>query len=619
MRRTGKAVALFGLLFAAKAFAEVDFYQTVDKNKVGTEDTFRLTIVVGNAPDGATVQFPAPNDFEVLSRSQSTEMSYQLGNGGTGSIKRVQKYTLVMRANRVGNLKIPPAVLATAGKDYKTDAVPMEVVKGRLAPDAPPPGRRGAQTPFGNFPFPNMNGADDDDPFQGFFGPEPEIPRSDSDIFLRSALDKETAYVGEQVTLTLTIYSRVDLASVDSVTMPKLEGFWSEDVDSPSQLAPEARVIGGVQYRAYLLRRRALFPNKAGTIEIDPAEADLTTGYLFRGSRLHRKGNALTLKVKPLPKDAQNVAGVGRWRLSREATQTMTVPVNTAVQVRVMLEGRGNLKSVTLPKLVGPRALRIFDPMPSDKTNITHGAFGGKRTQEYTVLPQQTGTFTLPAMTLRYFNPETAQVEESTVDPITLNVVLGNGVAQATPVSPSSPGTDTPGQINQLPAGGLRLLRTTASFTEPPRAVWSRAWFLPMAVTPFVLSLAFGFVGLIRRRGAADPAAEKKRKAREARARLAAAEKLRISGKTEDFYVEVEKALNTFLEARLSTVAAGLTRAQLDEKMTAAAVAPEVREKVKGALDTCDMGRFAPGMGDAAARVRALDQAAQAMEAWDEK
>src|SRR5258705_9752196 len=102
MRRTGKAVALFGLLFAARAFAEVEFYKTVDRNKVGTEDTFRLTIVVGDAPDGATVQFPAPNDFEVLSRSQSTQMSYSLGGNSGGTIKRVQKYTLVMRANRAG-------------------------------------------------------------------------------------------------------------------------------------------------------------------------------------------------------------------------------------------------------------------------------------------------------------------------------------------------------------------------------------------------------------------------------------------------------------------------------------------------------------------------------------
>jgi hypothetical protein len=614
MTRTGKALLLFGVLWSATALAaEVEFYQTVDKNKVGTEDTFRLTIVVGNAPDGATVQFPAPADFEVLSRSQSTEMSYSLGGGGNGVIKRVQKYTLVMRANRSGNLKIPPAVLSTAGKDYKTEPVPMEVVKGRLAPDAPPPGQRRGQNPFGNFPgFPDMG--DDDDPFKGFF-PEPEIPKNESDIFLRASLDKDTAWLGEQVTLTLTIYSRVDLSSVDSVTMPKLEGFWSEDLDTPTQLQPETRVVGGVQYHAYLLRRRALFAVKPGNIEIDPAEADITTGFLFRGSKLHRKGNTMTLKVKPLPKEATGL-NVGRWRLSTDVSQT-TVAVGTPIQAHVILEGRGNLKRADVPKLTGPNALKFYEPQTTDKMSIVRGVLGGRRSQEYVVLPRQTGTFTLPAMTLRYFNPESGQVETSSTDPITLNVTLGANPPIGQPNPPGEPPLRPQQPLE--PVVGLKSLRHAAVFTQPSRAVWSRPWFIPTALAPFALSLVMAFVGFARRRGAADPAAEKKRKARAARARLAAAEKLRSAGKTEDFYVEVEKALTTFLEARLSTPAAGLTRAQLDEKMTAAKVDETVRTQVKSALDTCDMGRFAPGMGDAAARAKALDEAASAMEAWDEK
>jgi hypothetical protein len=122
----------------------------------------------------------------------------------------------------------------------------------------------------------------------------------------------------------------------------------------------------------------------------------------------------------------------------------------------------------------------------------------------------------------------------------------------------------------------------------------------------------------VRRLGSgSDPVSEKRKKARAARARLAAAEKLRASGKTADFYNEVEKALVAFLDARLGEPAAGLTREQLERKMAEAGVDEGVRTRVKSALDTCDMGRFAPGMGDAAARERALEQAAQAMEAWD--
>ena len=86
-----------------------------------------------------------------------------------------------------------------------------------------------------------------------------------------------------------------------------------------------------------------------------------------------------------------------------------------------------------------------------------------------------------------------------------------------------------------------------------------------------------------------------------------------------DFYAEVAKALASFLEARLSTPVTGLTHAQLDEQMVQAQVAPEIRARALAVLETCDMGRFAPGMGEAAARSRALDDAAAAMEAWSSR
>jgi hypothetical protein len=617
MKKTGSAALVLGtLLVAGVAHAELEFYQTVDRNKVGTEDTFHLTIVVGDAPDGATVQFPAPNDFEVLQRSQSTQMSYSLGSGNAGVIKRVQKYTLTMRANRAGKLVIPPAALSTAQKTHKTDPITMEVVKGRTQNDAPPPGR-------GSSPFPDPFGGffgPDNDPFSGFpQPPEPDVPRGSSDTFLKASVDKESAYVGEQVNFSLYIYSRADLASVDSVTMPKLEGFLSEDLDSPTQLAPESRNIGGVPYRAYLLRRRAIFPLKPGEISIGAAEVDITTGWLYQGSRAHRKGNALTLKVKPLPKEAQGL-NVGHWRIASEATQT-SVQVGTPLQVRVTLEGVGNLKSAVMPKLSGPGALRIYEPTTTDKVQIRHGTFGGSRVQEYVVLPQQTGTFVLPAIKLKYFNPETGQVEESNTDPITLNVTAsatgGNYVAAPASGGAGESGT---GPKNRLEAGGLKQLRHTAKFETSARPLWARPWFVPFAAGPFAFSFGLVMLGLVRRAtSGTDPASERKKKARAARARLAAAEKLRASGKTADFYAEVEKALYAFLDTRLSEPAAGLTREQLDLKMAEAGVDEGVRARVKSALETCDMGRFAPGMGEAAPRGRALDEAAHAMEAWDTK
>jgi hypothetical protein len=622
MARTGNALAIAGLLLAAapSVAAELEFYMTVDRNKVGTEDTFRCEIVVSNAPEGAVVQFPAPNDFEVLSRSESTQMSYSVGAGGMGQIKQVRKYTLILRATRAGALTIPAAGLQTASRTYKTDAIKLEVVPGRLAPD-PRTQKRPSPNPFGlppglppGFPF-----SDDDDlaaPGPGldpFEEDDVSIPRSDSDLFLRASLDRPEVYVGEQVTLSLYIYSRIDLMGVDSVIMPKLEGFLAQDIATPTNLAPEMRTIGGVPYRAYLLRSKALFPMKPGDVTIEPVESDISSGvFPFSGRKIRRKSNALSLKVKAVPR---GVANVGRWRLSSTVNQT-DVALGEPVQLKLILEGRGNLKAVTLPKLDAPSSFRVFDPQQTEKTSVVKNHVGGQRVVEYVLVPQQTGTFTLPALVLEYFDPESQQVETSAIDAVTIAVRPSGTGAQATSVPTNTAPVD-PAARNQLVGGGLKPLRNTATFSEVKPAAWSRPAFPSLALGPVGLGLLLGLAALIRGQfGREDAQRRLDRQAKAARKRLAQAQKVSATGSTSDFYAEVEKALRSFLEARLGQPVSGLTRPQLDTAMQGAQVPDDVRARVLGVFETCDLGRYAPGMGDAAARRRALDDAAHAMEVW---
>jgi hypothetical protein len=616
MRRTGSGrtavLAVLALLAASPAWAEIEFYQSVDRTEVGTEDTFRLTVVAVDMPPSAQVQLPAPKDFEVISSSRSNQRSIQLSGGGPAVIQDITKHTLILRANRTGKLTIPPAVLTTASRTYRTEPVEMTVREGRLGPAPgqaarPPP----LPDPFRNMPMP--------DPFEGLED-NPVIPRGDSDLFLRSSLDRNEVYVGEQVTLSLYIYSRVDLSSVDAVTMPKLEGFWSEDVDSPTQLSGEQRVINGIPYRAYLLRRRALFPVKAGTLTITAAEADITTGFLFAGHRVHRVSNALKVKVKPLPPGApagMANANVGEWHLSVDVSPTR-VELGQPITVKIILEGSGNVKNVTPPKLTVPSSLKVYDPTTTDKLSPSKNRIQGKRVQEYLVMPQRTGTFTLPALEFPYFDPRRKQYEVARTDPIEVTVEAGSGGTAAVGPTPTTPMEDSANeQKNVLTAGGLRPLRYQARFVAPSTPVWERAFFLPAVLAPVGLLLGLALLGQVRGKlFAQTEAGRNKQQAKAARKRLAEAEKLRGQGSTSAFYAEVEKALNTFLEARLRTPVVGLTRDVLGEKMTAAGVDPALRSRALFVLEACDMGRFGGG-AELSERDRILDEAAAVMEGWE--
>ena len=623
MRRIGrvppvKRWTLVALVLSRVALAQdgVQFSQRVDRTEVGTEDPFHVTIVVSGAEDGAVPQVSFPNDFEVLGKSSSSEMSYRFGGGGPGSIERTIRYNFALRANRAGRLTLPPAVLTSRGKTYRTDAITLTVKVGHVGGAAQPQTR---QSPFGNFPnpfqgfpFPNFPGDDDAPPA------DVGIPRSDSDLFVKAMLDKDAVYVGEQATLSLWIFSRVDLSSVDQVSMPKLDGFWSEDIDSPTQLAPESRLLNGVPYRAYLLKRRALFPVHPGKLTIGPTGADITTGFIFSGHRIHRESNELTVKVKPLPSGAPpgfSPNNVGQWHLAAELTQAQ-VELGQPVTLRVTLEGVGNLKQVTPPAPNAPPALKVYDPTTADKMVGGHGHVAGRRTLEYLVMAQQTGRFELPELAFPFFDPATGRYEVTRTAPLTLNVLPGAGAAAA-----AVPSTGPVAAVakNVLSAGGLKPLRTTAQFAPLAEPLWRSRAFIPALTAPlgaWLLLVLGGFVraSLLRE----DAGAQKRKKARAARRRLGEAEKLRAKGLAPAFYGEVEKAMLGFLEAKLGTAVGGLTRDALAARLEAAGADAAQRLKISKVLDACDLGRFAPGAGDAV-RAQVLDQAEEAMEAWEAK
>lgn len=636
MTRTGSAVALLAVALAALPAAATEFHQSVDRMEVGTEDTFVLSVIISNAPDGAELRLPRGDDFEVLSRSQSTQMSYSFGSGG-GNMERVQKHTLVLRANRPGTLKIPPSVLTSPEGTYQTEALTLKVRSGTVEAD-PPPRRANRQrggpppNPFGGPPG-NMNMPD---PFagllQGLAGmqglqldePQEEephaeedtstaIPRGDSDLFLKASISRDEIFVGEQVNYTLHIFARLDLSTVDAVIMPKLEGFWSEDLDSPTQLAPETRSINGVTYRVFLLRRRALFPVKAGDLTIEPASADITTGFLFQGRRVQRKSEALTLRVKPLPPGAppgMAAGNVGQWRLTAEAPRT-EVELGQPITVRLVLEGRGNLKNVTVPPLTGPEGLKIYDPTVTDQAP-PKGKLGGRRVLEYLVLPQNTGTFTLPSVAFPYFDPQSQRYEVSRSPPLTFTVVPGAGANDPAPVAGLPP---DPGPRNVLTSNGLRPPRASALLEPLPPPLHRATWFIPALAAPLLLLggvlAGAAFAGRSR---TVDEGSLRKQKARAARKRLSEAEKLVDAG-GERFYAELERALHAFLESKLGEPVLGLTREPLREKLRAAGLPAERVSALLSLLDTCEMGRFAPG-AVTGTRGELLDAAESAMEGW---
>jgi hypothetical protein len=604
MRRTGSqlaiAVAVAGVLSASAFAAEAPVVtQEVDRTEVGTDDVFVLTVRAVDAPSGSSIQLPDVPTVETIGTSRGVQSSIRFGGGGP-RVQQISTLTVRMRAQKPGKLVLPPAELHAAGAVYRSQAVTLTVKAGHV-PDPHGTGRP-APDPFGMSPF---GGDTDDNPFDVFR--RRQQAAGERDLFLRGELDKKEVYQGEQATLSLWIYARVDLSRVDAVTMPKLDGFWTEDVETPKELTSETRTVDGVPYRAYLLRRLALFPVKSGPREIGPVEADITTGFLFAGRREHRASQPLTLKVRALPPGAPagfQPSAVGSWSLGAELASTRT-ELGSPVTLRISVEGRGNVKDLVLPRPAVPPSLKLYEPATTDRTSTVRGRIQGRRTQEFLVLPQQTGNFEIPALELVYFDPETQRYERSRTAPLTLAVVPGAG-ASAVAALPGR--TEEPAARNVLNATALRPLRVQAVL-DRPAPPWRRAWFLALLGLPPLL-----FAGVLtgqavqRHRARSDPRSEQRRREQRARARLGLLRSLGQGMDDAAFSAEVDGAVAELLAARLGTSVIGLTREALRARLAEAGAPTELQARVARIQDACDEVRFAPG----AARMDRTDVLAHA-------
>ena len=196
-------------------------------------------------------------------------------------------------------------------------------------------------------------------------------------------------------------------------------------------------------YRVYLLKRRALFPLKAGKQTVDPVEVDVSTGMSIFGAghRSHRASQPVDVVVQPLPAGEPPgfvATNVGQWHIT---ASTNPSPAHTIigqpVTLTVSIEGTGNLKDLSVPKLPPIQGLRAFDPTTTDKVTTTHGHYGGKRSMEYLLMPEQTGSFQVPAIELVAFNPATGTYTTSRSEIIPVDVAAGSGPAAAGECPPS--------------------------------------------------------------------------------------------------------------------------------------------------------------------------------------
>lgn len=572
------AVVLLGLGMG-DVHAEVTLQASVDRQQVEVGDVVQVTVSVAAerlsglpAPD-----ISVPDGFQLAGSTSSTSTSISIVNGAM-TTTRTTTYVFSYRAHREGAFELGPARLTHGGKTYASQAVPVEVVKASGRPQTRvAPGQAVSPT---------------------------QVQELEENLFLQAVPDKRVAYVGEQVGMTYTLFTRYNLQNVHYGNVPTFTGFWTETLFDAQRLEMRREVVDGREFNAARLKHLALFPTTAGThtleqlaVVCDIPASPRSRGLFdldpfgafdaFRSRQVTVRSADVAIEVRPLPPGApagfQGV--VGRFDIRAEATSG-EVKAGDPVAVKVAISGTGNMRSVGEPIRPHAPAFRFYDPRAEVETHKQNDLLGGRKIFEYVVIPQKAGLLTLPPFRMVYFDPYRERYETVETASIALRVL---------------PGEQMPAPL--VSRDEVRVLGEDIRHIKPDREwlahqdalLYARGGFWALHLAPL-----FGVVGAYfyrrhQERLQSDVAYARRRRARsEARKRLSEANRLRASDDAAAFHAEIHRALAQFLADRLNCSAAGLTSDLVAVALIQRGLAEEIAKQVRSIFAQCDQARFAP-------------------------
>ncbi len=538
----GRRVFLFlslvlGALLPPAADA-LDVSATVDRSKVDLDGRIRLTVdVEGAGRRGADVDLGATDGFRVYSSGTSQNISIV-----NGAFKSTVSYRYILTPRKTGVFQLGPITVQAGGERSTAGAIRIEVVES--AADA------GPGVPSGTGGRSRRRGA---------------LP---PEVMVKARVDREKAYVGEAITYTFQVFTRVRFWSDPEYTPATMEGFWKEDLPPQKTYNTDVK---GVTYRVTEIRT-ALFPTRPGRLVIGPARLtyegspvssgdpfDLFSrsgrGFFGGGRKKELVTDSIAVEVLALPTAGRPVGftgTVGSFDFSASIDKD-SVRTNEPITLTVKISGEGNIRTASLPDIDLSESFKVYDSGASTDVSKENYRVRGKKTYTRVIVPRYGGSYTLPPVSFSYFDPRKEKY-------VTLR-------SRAFPITVEGPvhAPDRKKAEIAREESDLRYLKTTGGIhwharVDPfPFAAAAAANVAPL----ILLGVLYG---LRRKREelSGNVALARKRRADRA-ARKALSKAARLAGEKDgrDFAATLARAVERFLGDKGDLPVGALTRRQL--------------------------------------------------------
>ncbi len=561
-----KILFSFALIMIAATAASVAQDVEIVMNapaKVASGVPFRLDVSVNR--QNAKMETPKLDDFDVYGRSTSQNMSII---NGDMTVKLVYMYTI--SAPKPGTYTIPAITATVNGQKYTSNSVTIEVTQGNSSAGSNPQSGSGSRS--------NIM---DDSP----------APSQGGNTFLEVNTNKSEVFVGEQVILSAVFYSRYDILGFDSPKYPNFNGFWAKDIYNPTNINFERKRINGTIYAYALWQKKALFPQKTGTLTIEPysVECIVIDDFGFRRARSTAQSKSKTIKVKPLPAGKPDNFGgaVGNFTVSMSADKS-SVKLDDPLTIKVVVSGTGNFQLFSTPKLDLPTEFEQYEPKSTENLTANDNGISGSKTFSTVVIARQPGEFTIKPVEFSFFDPVSKTYKTVKSKEITVSVS-----GERDPNNHTSAIVKT--DVENLGSDIRFIKQSNVTFKDGNGQFFNSFKFWMIFA---LLIVIFGIVLIIRQqqiRNNANVIGMKNRRAgKTSRKRLKLAATYIKQNKKDEFYVETLNALWGYLSDKLAIPRADLSRDNVQEKLAEKQIDPAVTQKFIETLDTCEFEHYAP-------------------------
>jgi hypothetical protein len=528
------------MLFGQKS---VSFTASTNASKVVKGGAFEVIFSIKNA-SGSDFTPPRFSGVEVMG-GPNLQSSRTIING---DVSQSTNYGYYLRATKTGTITIPSATIKVDGKTLKTKPLKIEVANA----------------------------------------PSKSELANTKELFIKTDLAVENAYVGQQVIVTFTIFSTKKVLKANLVDVPKFSNGFTQYLDI-SQFSAGIEVYNGKQYYTIPAAKFALIPQKEGDLTIKDLAIELkildNNGLFQAAVSKELLSEAVTLNVIPLdnkPEDFTNA--IGEFEFEAVLTKS-EISMDESTTLTLSVTGTGDAKAIDFPQLKGLEShFEVYEPTINSVVKDEMNQLVTQKIFTYLLVPKKTGKLSYtPTFTYFDTNTKTFETFENEAFNFTIKKGSGNGGKDA---------------IENFANDGERDIHTifaTTDFNHGKPNFFGSVLFWGLIVLPFVGL----FVGLAIRQkqqkeAAINPMLAKMSKADKiAMQHLAKAENHWKQNEERAFYEAISKALWGYVSDKLVISQAELSKENIRSKLAENEVSMQNIEHFMQVLNTCEMAVFA--------------------------